>query len=71
MPMLDARRCSYFELRLPVVKSIACERQTFLLAHHAITAEGRFAKRPSAVMSEEKRLPFAGYEINNGLKRPL
>ena len=25
--------------------------------------EGRFAKRPSAAMSEEKRLPFAGYSV--------
>ena len=33
--------------------SVACERQTFLLAHRT--------KRPSAAMSEEKRLPFAGY----------
>ena len=38
---------------------VACERQTF---SSLIAPEGRFplAKRPSAAMSEEKRLPFAG-----------
>ena len=33
-----------------MVRTLACKRQTFLLA-----------KRPSEAMSEEKRLPFAGY----------
>ena len=33
--------------------SVACEQQKFLLAHRA--------KRPSAAMSEEKCLLFAGY----------
>ena len=28
-----------------------------------IAAEGRFAKRPSAAISERKRLPFAGYNM--------
>ena len=38
---------------------VACERQTF---SSLIAPEGRFplAKRPSAAMSEEKRLPVAG-----------
>ena len=45
---------------LRMIAELACERQTFLLAHrHWETF--LLVKRPSAVMSEEKRLPFAGY----------
>ena len=40
---------------------LACERQTFLLAHRPLSSL-KFAKRLSAAMSEEKRLPFAGYQ---------
>ena len=45
---------------LRMIAELACERQTFLLAHRHW---GTFllVKRPSAAMSEEKRLPFAGY----------
>ena len=45
---------------LRMIAELACERQTFLLAHrHWETF--LLVKRPSAAMSEEKRLPFAGY----------
>ena len=45
---------------LRMIAELACERQTFLLAHRRW---GTFllVKRPSATTSEEKRLPFAGY----------
>ena len=36
--------------------NVACERQTFLLAS---PLSGRFVRRPSPAMSEEKHLPFA------------
>ena len=37
---------------------LACERQTFLLAYRLLGSL-KFAKRLSAAMSKEKRLPFA------------
>ena len=39
--------------------TLACEQQTFLLAHHRWWTF-LLAKRPSAAISEEKSLPFAG-----------
>ena len=47
---------------------IACERQTFLLAHRrwgTFLEEELLVKRPPAAMSEEKRLPFAGYNLDS------
>ena len=47
---------------------IACERQTFLLAHRrwgTFLEEELLVKRPPAAMSEEKRLPFAGYNLGS------
>ena len=47
---------------------IACERQTFLLAHRrwgTFLEEELRVKRPPAAMSEEKRLPFAGYNLDS------
>ena len=45
---------------------LACERQTILLAHRpwGTFREFLLAKRPSAAMSEEKRLPFAGQSVS-------
>ena len=43
--------CSHLSKKASKGMFLACERQTFLLAHR---------RRPSAAMSEEKRLPFAG-----------
>ena len=47
---------------------IACERQTFLLAHRrwgTFLAEELLVKRPPAAMSKEKGLPFAGYNLDS------
>ena len=64
----DARRCSYFELGLPVVQR---DQQRFDRSLRTADVSPRssplrdvsllLAKRPSAAMSEKKRLPFAGY----------
>ena len=49
-------RCSIFHSQYPVHQPANGRRFSSLIA-----AERRFAKRPSAAMNEEKRLPFAGY----------
>ena len=43
--------CSHLSEKASKGMFLACEWQTFLLAHR---------RRPSAAMGEEKRLPFAG-----------
>ena len=56
--------------KISFVLRLACERQTFLLAYRR---RGTFllAKRPSAAMTEEKRLPFAGYTLPRRREMPL
>ena len=50
------------------MKHLACERQTFLLAYRrwgTFREEERtflLAQRPSAALSEKKRLPLVGYD---------
>ena len=54
--------CSLLSEKASKGMFLACERQTFLLAHR---------RRPSAAMSEEKRLPIAGYHVSSAREAPI